>query len=310
MDLSDNLVDISNNITPNNITPKKIKHIVISGGGTTGFAFYGILRESNKKQLWNIKDIESIYSTSVGSFLAVVLCLNFEWDILDKYFIERPWEKIFNFDMYSILRVFEKRGIFSITIFEEMLQPLFLAADIPMNVTLKQFYEITKIELHIFITEINRFETIDVSYKTHPDWQIIQSVYASSTIPIIFEPWSFEDKMFIDGGFLLNYPVSHCIRNGAEPDEILGLNKTHNLVNENIKEESSFFDYLIIMINRILDKILSFEKIEHITNEINIMSSPINIQDILHTASSVEERERLIKIGIDGFQEYYSKKKM
>jgi predicted acylesterase/phospholipase RssA len=303
MDLSDNLVDISNNIIA-----KKIKHIVISGGGTTGFAFYGILRESNKKQLWDIKNIESIYSTSIGSFLAVVLCLNFEWDILDKYFIERPWEKIFNFDMYSILRVFEKRGIFSITIFEEMLQPLFLASDIPMNVTLKQFYEITHIELHIFITEINRFEIIDVSYKTHPDWQVVQTVYASSTIPIIFEPWCFEGGMFIDGGFLLNYPVSHCIHNGADPDEILGLNKTHNLVHEYVKEESSFFDYLIIMINRILDKILSFEKIECISNEINIMSPPINIQDILHTASSIEERERLIKIGIDGFKEYYNRK--
>jgi predicted acylesterase/phospholipase RssA len=293
----------------NNIIPKKIKHIVISGGGTTGFSFYGILRESNKKQLWNIKDIESIYGTSVGTILAVVLCLNFEWDILDKYFIERPWQKIFNFDIYSILRVFEKRGIFSISLFEEMLQPLFLAADIPMNVTLQKFYDITKIELHIFVTEINRFETIDVSYKTHPEWQLIQTIYASSTIPIIFEPWSFENKMYIDGGILMNYPVSHCILNGADPDEIFGLNKIHNSIRENIKEESSFFDYIILIINRILEMILNQKKNEYIVNEINITSHPVNIQEILHTASSMQEREHLINIGVESFQNYYNKNK-
>jgi len=304
MDLSDNIIDISNNIIP-----KKIKHIVISGGGTTGLSFYGILRESNKKQVWNIEDIESIYCTSVGTILAVVLCLKFEWDILDKYFIERPWQNIFNFDIYSVLRVFEKRGIFSLSLFEEMLQPLFLASDIPMNVTLQKFYEITKIELHIFITEINQFETIDVSYKTHPEWQLIQTVYASSTIPILFEPWSFENKMYIDGGILMNYPVSYCIRNGANPDEIFGLNKIHNSMQENIKDESSFFDYIILIINRILNMILNQKKNEYISNEISIMSHPVNIQEILHTASSMQERERLINIGVESFNDYYNDNK-
>jgi NADH dehydrogenase FAD-containing subunit len=54
-------IDSSNNNIKDSIENKtsepasnKIKHIVVSGGGVTGFSYYGILRESAKQQLWNI----------------------------------------------------------------------------------------------------------------------------------------------------------------------------------------------------------------------------------------------------------------
>jgi len=45
-------------ITPTNMHTN-IRHIVISGGGTMGFAYYGILQESNKQNLWNIEHIQT-----------------------------------------------------------------------------------------------------------------------------------------------------------------------------------------------------------------------------------------------------------
>ena len=42
------------------VLPKTtIKHIVISGGGVSGFTAYGILRESHKAGLWDLKNIKS-----------------------------------------------------------------------------------------------------------------------------------------------------------------------------------------------------------------------------------------------------------
>ena len=48
-----------------------IKHLVLSGGGVVGFSFYGLLRETNKKGLWDISNIETIYGTSVGSIISI-----------------------------------------------------------------------------------------------------------------------------------------------------------------------------------------------------------------------------------------------
>jgi hypothetical protein len=81
----------------------KIKYLVLSGGGSIGFSMYGILRESNKRGCWNIQNIEKIYATSVGTIIAVMISLNYDWDTLDDYLIYRPWQDIFKFDMYSFI---------------------------------------------------------------------------------------------------------------------------------------------------------------------------------------------------------------
>ena len=58
-------MDISNNSV--------ITNIVISGGSVAGLTFYGALKESNKKKIWEYKNIESIYGTSFGSILGFLI---------------------------------------------------------------------------------------------------------------------------------------------------------------------------------------------------------------------------------------------
>ena len=60
-------------IENNDVSEPSIKHIVIAGGGATGLTYYGILKETNNQGLWKNEDIKSIYGTSVGALLAVIL---------------------------------------------------------------------------------------------------------------------------------------------------------------------------------------------------------------------------------------------
>ena len=53
-----------------------IKHIVLSGGGQSIFTFYGVIKESNERGLWNISNIESIYGTSAGAILSLFIVLH------------------------------------------------------------------------------------------------------------------------------------------------------------------------------------------------------------------------------------------
>ena len=97
--------DISNNCI--------IKHIVISGGGHYGLTMYGILKESHKKDFWKYENIETLYGTSIGSVLCLLITLQYEWETLDKYFIDRPWNKVFDFDFHTIIEAFEKTKVYS-----------------------------------------------------------------------------------------------------------------------------------------------------------------------------------------------------
>ena len=54
-----------------------IKHLVISGGGAAGFSYYGVLKQTQLRGLWHSENIKTIYATSAGTFLAVILSLGF-----------------------------------------------------------------------------------------------------------------------------------------------------------------------------------------------------------------------------------------
>jgi predicted acylesterase/phospholipase RssA len=287
----------------------KIKHIVISGGAQTGLAFYGVLKESEKQNFWNIQNIQTIYATSVGAMMAVILCLKYDWDTLDSYLIKRPWQNIFKIDLYTIIKAFDQRGIFSIQLIEEIFSPLFLGKDIPISVTMKEFYDLTGIELHIFTTELNKFETIDLSYKTHPEWKILDAIYCSSTLPIVFSPIIKDDtKCYIDGGFLLDFPLSKCLQYVDNEDEIFSIRKRNNKKNNIIDNTSSFFDFLMTIINNLLKRILNDTNKYSIKNEIAVIDQAVSIQDIISTAFSIEERQRLIQHGVDTFIEFSEKR--
>ena len=116
-----------------------IKHLVISGGGINGFSFYGVLRETVRQHVWNMEDIETMYGTSIGSMLAVMLALKYEWETLDDYLIKRPWHHVYKFDMYSIFDSFQKRGIFTNKVIEETFLPLFHGKDMAIDITMKEF---------------------------------------------------------------------------------------------------------------------------------------------------------------------------
>ena len=88
-----------------------IKHIVISGGGPTGFITYGAAKHLAKEAFWKLDDIESIYGCSIGAYMGVILSLGYDWDWLDDYFIKRPWDKVIGITPISIFDSLITRGI-------------------------------------------------------------------------------------------------------------------------------------------------------------------------------------------------------
>lgn len=292
--------NIDENVENNEHT---IKHIVLSGGGTTGLSFYGILRETNKMGKWSIHNIKTIYATSIGSFIATILCLDYDWETLDNYFIKRPWQTVFQCDIYSAIKVFHNKGIFGIKTFEDMLGPLLLGKELSIDITMLEFFEKTGIEIHCFSTEINKLNSIDISYKTHPDWRLVQAIYCSSCLPIVFEPWIDDNNCYLDGGMLVNYPLNQCIRDTkSDMYSILGIQKNNKHVDKYISKNSSFLDFIMIVFHNAWDRILLDFQGDHIFKPVNsyvLYENTVNLQDIIQTATSMEERIRLIQVGHD-----------
>jgi NTE family protein len=256
------------------------------------------LRETHKEGVWNINDIQTIYGTSVGSILGALIALKYDWETMDDYLIKRPWQNVYKFSMDSLFLAFQTKGILDKKIIEETFAPLFKAKDININVTLKEFYEITNIELHFFSTDINTFNLIDFSYKTHPEWIVTDAIYCSCSLPILFQPIIKDNICYCDGGFIANYPVKQCVENGANPDEIFGMSR-NSIFNESntITENSSLIDYILNLLYKTIDKVLNIKKDFNIKKEVFIKCPPLSIYDIYETTSSMEKRLELISNG-------------
>jgi predicted acylesterase/phospholipase RssA len=286
-------------------TNSNIRHIVISGGGTLGLVYYGILQESNKQNLWNIEHIQTIYGTSIGALLATILCLRYDWNTLDDYFMKRPWERVFQYDLHTLFSCVQNNGIFTRTVTEQILKPLLLGKDILTTVTMAEFFQKTGIELHVMVTNVTVFEPVDVSYKTHPDWSLVDAVHSSCAIPVLFKPISIDGNLYCDGGFCVNYPLKQCIENGANPDDVFGVQNTE-IDNEEIDTTMfSLFDYIIYLLNKILKKIGTSPhcKIRYL---FMVPFDKRSLTNIKNVAEKRSVREELINSGIELFRTQYN----
>jgi hypothetical protein len=287
-----------------------IKHIVLSGGGAVGLCQYGALRESNKRGLWSIENIESIYGLSVGCIAALFISLNFEWDVLDDYLIKRPWQNVINFNMNSLIQSFDSRGILDNKIIIEIIHPLFRAKNIDINCTMKELYEITNIDLHMFVTELNSYRLIDICHAEFPDWKVVDAIYASCCLPLVFKPVLKDEYCYVDGGFVKNYPIHECINSGKNSEEILGIYKNLSYVNtQNVNESSTLFDYISIAFNKVFTNYYKHENcrlLQSIAYEIILDTPPSGLYDIFEFASSKEKRIYMIEHGVKICQDFCS----
>ena len=283
-----------------------IKSIVISGGGHSVLTFYGILKESNKNNFWKLDQIESLYGTSAGSMLAIILALNIEWDILDDYLINRPWHSVFNISASSIFSIYTNFGIFSKDFIIEMFKSLFLSKDIQLDITLKEFYELNHIDIHIYTTEIKSFEYIDISHSTHPHWKVLDAIYASCAVPLIFYPFKFENKYYIDGGVLIDFPIDIALQK-YKNEEILGLNKYQILEEPDLNENSSILDFFNLLFKKTLKKLLPNTNYSNFKNIITINHNMVSLDEMMKYSSDKKLRAELIEEGIDKFNEFINK---
>jgi predicted acylesterase/phospholipase RssA len=281
------------------------KHLVISGGATAGLTYYGALKESCAQKIWNIENIQTIYGTSIGAIIACMLALKYEFDVLDNYIINRPWQQIFKYDMFTILDSITNRGIYNIKVIEEMFAPLLACNDLSIDITMQDFFDWSGIEIHIIAVELLSFTLVDFSYKTHPEWRVMDAVFCSSSLPVIMTPFFKDGKVYCDGGFLANYPINECLNNGADPNEVLGFARSAILKSVDITDESNLLDYIVTIVSKICENIVMMPKLKTIKLEYLLDTDPSSFSNMFKAFNNREERERLINIGVDYVKKYY-----
>ena len=236
---SDFIINNNNNKNDKNFD---IEHLVLPGGGIGGgLLLLGILLELEKQNKINIKNINSIYCTSIGSIIGFFILSNvnnISFKYIKKYLHSLDFNKFDSFKNIprKIISSFNNTGILDITIVKEFLYPFMDKHNIPFDITLKQFHELTHKSLYIYATTFDTLQSTELSYHTFPDMKLIDALYFSSCIVPIFKLLPYienntnKEYYFIDGGFSNNYPIYPCIQNN--------INKTNTILGIHIHSRS------------------------------------------------------------------------
>jgi predicted acylesterase/phospholipase RssA len=291
-----------------------IKHLVMSGGANTGYVFFGIIKQLLAKSFFTLDTIETIHATSVGTLTGVYFALGYSVNDIETYISDRPWQHVFKLDFNTIIRAVQEGGLFSQTQFTQLINPMLLGKDLEIDINLLDFYKVSKKEIHFYTTAYESFDLIDISYKTHPQWKLVDAVYASCCVPIMFDPFEHAGKYYVDGGIRANYPLNKCLEDGHSPENILGIYQFHKkILNETPFSESTpstykLFDYILSFVIKIWNLI----ELPHHENEklvVNQIAAPCdsNPWKILQAIESKEERVRLIECGVESAKNFLAK---
>jgi len=283
-----------------------IKHLVISGGGPIMIQVLAAIQHLEQNSFLSLDTIESIYGTSAGAIVGVLMCLKYDWETINDYIIKRPWQDVFPVKVQNIFDAYTKKGLFDSKTIEKCFKPLLDAKDIPMDIHLEDFYKLSNIELHFFSFEINEYKVQDISYLTHPTLPLMTAIHMTCALPVLVNPVCIENKCYIDGGLACNYPLNYCIESGKLPDEILGFKNKYSDEKNNINSESTLLDFLLSFLFKAVFSVNTDHNQPQLKNEVVCDAKYLNIDVLRSALSNIEVRRGLFTNGTESAASFLS----
>ncbi|GEN66435.1 MULTISPECIES: patatin-like phospholipase family protein [Chryseobacterium] len=169
--------------------------LVLSGGGTKGIAHAGVLKFLKEKNI----EVDILSCCSAGSIVGCLHAVGKTPEEILEFFNSIYF---FNWKHFT----FNQPGLVSSVIFRNYLKPIF------HDMKLKDL----DIEVKIVATEL-----VSGTQKIFDEnFEIVDAIIASCSIPGITTPYIIDEEMYCDGGVLNNFPAD-IIRD--ECDKLIGV---------------------------------------------------------------------------------------
>lgn len=274
------------------------KNIIFSGGGVKGYLFLGVFKYLEENNL--VKDIKSIAGASIGSLFALCFVLKYTYEDLYKIFTKIDlMENIdaFNGDIFS--KFLNKYGIESGENFVRISKIFIKYKTENEDITLKELYEFSNIELKISATCVNDMDCIIFDHNSHPNIKVIDVLRMSVSIPFFFEPVLYNEKFYVDGGLTNNYPIE-IYRD--EIKETLGFLITTK--NRSMDEKIENIEQYILCILKSTLTYIDYCKLKEYKKNTIILYDQTGM---LNLSLDMEKKNQMVELGYEKTSSFFKK---
>jgi NTE family protein len=244
--------------------------LILSGGGIKGIAHIGALKALEEKNI--LQNITTIAGTSIGGLIASLIVIGYTADELYSFIQLFDLSKIKSINPSKLLT---KHGLDDGSKLIFVLETMFEGKNISKHITFLELWNKTKIKLILTTACLNDKQPYYLSHITYPTMPIIFAIRMTTSLPIWFIPVEYNNKLFVDGGCIDNYPIQLFEKN---LDNVIGIYLSENREYcENILNTEDFLINLMqcFFEGNACNSIKGFEKY---TIKLNL--PPINIIDL------------------------------
>jgi NTE family protein len=187
--------------------------VALGGGGARGMAHIGVIRALQQAGI----PVEAVAGTSIGSFIGALYATGAHIDRIEELALQTKWSNLIELKMSRV-------GFFSTRRLERFINfhlnflqrdilrlPAHRDAEDVLGSTLTDLeFDDLKIPFACTATDLHSGAVV-----IFDSGSVATAVRASCSIPGLFEPLPYEDRLLVDGGVVLNLPVSLCHQLGA-----------------------------------------------------------------------------------------------
>jgi NTE family protein len=183
----------------------KTKNIlVISGGGIKGFSALGAITRLKELDIINNPDIYC--GTSAGSAISLLLLIGYSSQNIYEILSELDMSKIVINNIDNILDEVHIGFNLSDPIIY-IIGHMMKRKKISTKITFVELFKKTGKKLIITGVCLNDASLHYFSHETTPNMEVLTAIAISISIPIIFKPILYNNKIWVDGGVMNNYPI-------------------------------------------------------------------------------------------------------
>ena len=272
-----------------------IKNILFSGGSIKGYSYIGVFKALEEAKA--IDNISCIVGVSIGALFATLLNIKYSYKDLYSILMKLNFDNVNNITTDNVLSYFDTFGIETGEKLMHILEIIIKKKTNKSNITFQELYELTNIKLIITTVCVNTKEYVYLDYTNSPNEKIISAIRKSMGIPLIFTPFKDNEKLYVDGGLINNYPMEIF---DNEQHETLGILIYDQDILEEETKINSFDEYFLSLVDCVYKQNLKKTLKKHYKNTI-VLKSNINFLNFFVTN---QEKNHLVDLGYKNVKKY------
>jgi predicted acylesterase/phospholipase RssA len=224
--------------------------LYLSTGGIKGYSILGVIKLLEKKDI--LKNFKTIIGNSIGSVIGFLIILGYSSKSIYKLLLKNLEEVLFKKQINEenlILNLINHYGINNGKSYKKVLEFLLREKKYKINISFKELYEKNNINFIVIASDIKNIELFYFSKNTTPNYPVINSIMASTCLPLIFKPILYNNRILIDGGYFNNIKIKYITKKTL----VVDIKSDSNYLD--INDSMNLLEYSKLLINSLLKSV-------------------------------------------------------